>query len=88
MTPQPAQSVYAEIVAHIGKQGGTYSSWYCGIASDGEDSIFKDHQVPKKGHWYIARQCYNAPMPEMWSRLCLSLDARDAAVTERPSMRI
>ena len=58
MTAQPAQTVYDEIVAHIAKQGGPYSSWYCGIASDWEYRLFNDHQVPKKDHWYIARQCY------------------------------
>lgn len=57
MTPQAAQTVYDEIVAHIGKQGGSYSSWYAGIASDWEDRLFNDHQVPKKDYWYIARQC-------------------------------
>ena len=59
MTPQPAQSVYEEILAHIAKQGGLYSAWYCGIASDWEARLFNDHKVPRKGHWYIARQCYN-----------------------------
>ena len=34
MTPQTARQVYDEISAHIQEQGGAYSSWYCGIASD------------------------------------------------------
>lgn len=59
MNAQPAQTVYNEIVPHIAKQGGPYSSWYCGIAADWEDRLFNEHRVPKKDHWYIARQCYN-----------------------------
>jgi len=34
MKPQEAQQVYDEIKAHIKKQGGVYSAWYCGITSD------------------------------------------------------
>lgn len=59
MTPQPAQTVYDQIVAHIGKQGGLYSAWYCGIASDWEGRLFNDHQVPRRDHWYITKPCYN-----------------------------
>jgi hypothetical protein len=59
MTPQTAQDAYDEILAHIQKQGGTYSQWYCGIASDWEDRLFNDHNVPRKDHWRTVRQCYN-----------------------------
>jgi len=59
MQAQNAQQVYDEIVAHIKKQGFAYSKWYCGIASDWEDRLFNDHQVPKKGRAYIARRCHN-----------------------------
>lgn len=60
MTPQAAQAVYDDIVAHINNQGGPYSSWYAGIASDWEDRFFGDHQVPRReDYWYIARQCFN-----------------------------
>ncbi len=59
MEPQGAQQVYDEIVAHIQQQAGAYSKWYCGIASNWTDRLFNDHQVPRKGHWHIARQCYN-----------------------------
>ncbi len=57
MNPQSAKTVYDEIEAHMNKQGGPYSAWYCGIASDWRDRLFNDHQVPRKDHWYIARQC-------------------------------
>ena len=59
MTPQPAQTVYDEIVTHMNKQGGRHPLWYCGIASDWEDRLFNDHQVPRKDYWFIARHCYN-----------------------------
>ena len=59
MEAQSAQQVYDEIVAHINKQGGPYSSWYCGIAANWQSRLFDDHKVPRKDHWYVARQCYN-----------------------------
>lgn len=59
MKPQTANDVYNEIVAHIDKQSSTYSSWYCGIASNWEDRLFNEHQVPRKDHWWIARQCHD-----------------------------
>jgi len=59
MTPQSAQSAYNEIVEHIKDQGGSCSVWYAGIASDWQDRLFNGHQVPRQGHWYIVRQCYN-----------------------------
>lgn len=60
MKPQEAQQVYDEIVAHIKEQGGEYSNWYCGIASDWRDRLFREHKVPpREDYWYIARQCYS-----------------------------
>ena len=59
MEAQGAQQAYGEIVAHIVKQGGAYSTWYCGIASDWEDRLFNDHKVPRKDHWRVVCQCYN-----------------------------
>lgn len=59
MNAQQAQDVYKEIVAHIKKQGGNESTWYCGIASDWEKRVFGDHNVPRENHWFIARQCFN-----------------------------
>ena len=56
---QDAQSAYDEIVAHINKQGGSYSDWYCGITSDIESRLFGDHNVPRKDHWFIYRRCEN-----------------------------
>jgi hypothetical protein len=47
MQTQTAQEVYSEIVANIDKQGGTYSSWYCGIASDWEDKRYVPEREKK-----------------------------------------
>jgi len=59
MEAQDTQTVYSEIVAHIDAQGYAYSEWYSGIAADWKERLFDDHQVPREGHAYIARQCYN-----------------------------
>lgn len=55
-----AQQTLNEIVAHIRKQGGSYSEWYCGITSDIESRLYDDHKVPKKKHWSITRICATA----------------------------
>ena len=52
-----AQEVYDEIVAHIKKQGGPFSSWYCGITENIKNRLFGDHNVPEKDHWFIHRPC-------------------------------
>jgi len=59
MEAQGAQQVYNAIVAHMKLNDGKYSNWYCGITSDWESRLFDDHQVPRKNHPRIARQCYN-----------------------------
>jgi hypothetical protein len=59
MKAQSSQDVYDGIIAHIRKQGGGYPKWYCGIASDWEDRLFNDHNVPHKDYWHIACRCYN-----------------------------
>jgi len=59
MAAKSAQQAYDEIVAHIGKQGGEYTNWYCGIASDPEDRLFNEHKVPRKDSWWIYCQCHN-----------------------------
>ena len=54
-----AQEAYDEMLAHIQKQGGSFSSWYCGITENIENRLFRDHNVPKKDHWFIHRRCIN-----------------------------
>ena len=54
-----AQKALNEIVAHIDKQGGAYSGWYCGITADIESRLHGDHKVPHKDHWFITRTCEN-----------------------------
>ena len=60
MKPQTVQKLYDEIAAYIKEQSGASSSWYCGITSSWLSRLFEDHQVPKEGHPYIARQCYTS----------------------------
>ena len=56
---EDAQTAYNGIVANINKQGGSYSSWYCGITSDVESRLFGDHKVPREDHWRSFRKCHN-----------------------------
>lgn len=55
---EDAQTAYNGIVANINKQGGSYSSWYCGITSDIESRLYSDHKVPRKDHWCSYRTCH------------------------------
>ncbi len=48
-----------DIKAHADKEGGGYSSWYCGIASDPDQRLFNDHNVPKENAWWIKRNDEN-----------------------------
>jgi hypothetical protein len=52
-----AQEAYDEILAHIQKQGGSFSSWYCGITENIQNRLHGDHKVPEKDHWFIHRTC-------------------------------
>ncbi len=48
-------TIIAEIDAYIRKCGGTYSSWYCGVAANPRDRLFKDHNVDEhRGQWIHA----------------------------------
>ena len=55
-----AQEAYDDISEHIGNKGNPYSDWYCGITEDIQSRLFGNHKVPKKGHWYIYRECTNS----------------------------
>jgi len=58
MAADTAQQAYDIIVAHINQQQGwTFSSWYCGIASDPESTLFSRHSVSRQGGLYISRPC-------------------------------
>ena len=55
-----SQQAYDEIIAYIAKQGGAYSTWYCGITSNIESRLFGDHNVPRQDYWFIASDCGNS----------------------------
>ena len=76
MEAQPAQAAYDAVLQQIHRQGGRYSSWYCGIASDWADRLFNDHKVTRKGHWYIARQCFNDSDARSVERALLELGCK------------
>ena len=60
MEAQKPETVYDNIVAHIKKQGGEPSGWYAGIASDWEDRLFNQHNIPRKDYWRTTEQCYTS----------------------------
>lgn len=53
-------SIATEIVAHIKKEGSPFKSWYVGIASDVEQRLFGDHNVPRNNYWRIHRKAPTA----------------------------
>lgn len=59
MAAQSDGVVYDQIVAHIKKQNGPYSSWYCGITQDPKQRLHSDHQVPEENYWWIFRECHS-----------------------------
>jgi len=44
-----------DIKNHADKEGGGYRNWYCGIASDPDQRLFNDHNVPwgENKAWWI-----------------------------------
>lgn len=47
----------SEIDAYIRKNGGVYSAWYVGIASDPKKRLFVDHSVTEHGDLWIHLDC-------------------------------
>ena len=54
-------TIVNEIKSHANQEGSGYSNWYCGIASDPDQRLFNDHNVPKgKGKaWWIKKEAEN-----------------------------
>lgn len=53
-------AVAREIIDHVSKCGGSYSSWYAGIASNPKERLFSDHNVSEENGSYIARSAGSA----------------------------
>lgn len=49
--------IIQEIADHVAKNGGSYSAWYCGIASDPQARLFNDHNVDKERGAWIYNTC-------------------------------
>jgi hypothetical protein len=49
--------VILSVAAHVQKCGGTYSSWYVGIATDARSRLFNDHAVRENGDCWIYQEC-------------------------------
>ncbi|PIQ92489.1 MAG: hypothetical protein COV70_00475 [Parcubacteria group bacterium CG11_big_fil_rev_8_21_14_0_20_39_22] len=50
------ESIKVDIKAYIQNNGGAYSDWYVGIASDPKERLFTDHNVSEKGGAWIYRE--------------------------------
>ena len=72
MEAKKPETVYDDIVAYIKKQGGEPSGWYVGIASDWGDRLFNQHNVPREGYLWIARQCYTSDAARKVERALLN----------------
>lgn len=68
-----AQTAYSEMVAHIKKQAGPYSTWYAGITSDINQRLFTEHNVPKKDHWYCWRETVSSAAARSVEKALLEL---------------
>lgn len=50
------ESIKTDIKAYIQKNGGAYSDWYVGIASDTRERLFNEHNVSEKSGSWIYRE--------------------------------
>jgi len=53
------QTVIADIKSYVANNGGDYSQWYVGIATDPKQRLFNDHAVKEKSAW-IYHRCAGA----------------------------
>jgi len=51
------ETIIADIKAYVTKNGGTYSQWYVGIATDARQRLFNDHAVKENGDAWIYSPC-------------------------------
>jgi len=52
-TTVSVQQAASDIDSYIKKSGVGYRRWYCGIAADARDRLFRDHNVSEKGGRWI-----------------------------------
>ena len=52
-------TIVNDIKNHANDEGSGYNNWYCGIASDSDQRLFSDHNVPRKNSWWIKRNAGN-----------------------------
>jgi len=51
------ETIISDIKSHVANNGGSYSQWYVGIATDPKQRLFNDHAVKEKGDAWIYRRC-------------------------------
>lgn len=49
--------IIEELAAHVRSCGGSYSSWYVGVASKPRERLFNDHNVSEQNGSWIFRTC-------------------------------
>lgn len=49
------QQAILDIETYIRQNGGVYSAWYCGVATDPRQRLFRDHNVDEKSGTWIFR---------------------------------
>jgi hypothetical protein len=60
------KTIASDIKDLADEEGNGYKNWYCGIASDPEKRLFKDHTVPRENNrWWIY---YDSPLTEQDAR--------------------
>lgn len=53
--------IVTDIISHANQEGSGYQNWYCGIASNVDQRLFSDHNVPQGENlaWWIKRNASN-----------------------------
>jgi len=57
-------TIRSDIENYIDRKGGTYPSWYVGIAEDARDRLFKDHNVDEQNGSWIYRNAASRTIAE------------------------
>ena len=50
-------TIISTIKAYVASNGGNYSQWYAGIATNPRQRLFNDHAVKEKGDAWIHEPC-------------------------------
>lgn len=74
-----ATQITQEIDCYIRQNGGGYSQWYAGIATDPRDRLFNDHNVDEKSGAWIYRDCGSENTARQIEKYFLNLSCEGGA---------